>query len=186
MEINELNKALSGMDPAELALGAGLVGVVGTLMVIGMAAWFFISAIGYFKMFKKAGQRGWFAFIPLLREFAMFKMAWTVKAFVISTVLLAVAQFGAESQSALAAVAVIVCGIAWIVMQVKLVGRMAKSFGKGRGWGALLFFFPFIVTLILGFGSAEYLGSPEAQKAKAAETKEEAVAEEAAPTEGEN
>ena len=28
----------------------------------------------------------------------------------------------------------------------------------------LLFFLPFIATLILGFGSAEYLGNPEEQK----------------------
>ena len=168
MDFSELNNALSGMDPAEVALGAGLAGVVGTLMIIGMAAWFFISAIGYFKMFKKAGQRGWFAFIPLLREFAMFKMAWTLKAFAISTALAVVLQFGATAESFIAGLVVIVCGIAWFVVQIKLVVRMAKSFGKGKGWAALLFFFPFVTTLILGFGSAEYLGSPEAQKAKVA------------------
>ena len=40
----------------------------------------------------------------------------------------------------------------------------ALAFGKGKGWAAMLFFFPFIVTLILGFGSAEYLGNPEENK----------------------
>ena len=78
MNLSEINAALSGMDPADVAMGAAFVGVVGTLMAVGAAVWFFVSAIGYFKMFKKAGQRGWFAFVPLLREYAMFKMAWTV------------------------------------------------------------------------------------------------------------
>ena len=118
--MNEMNAALVGMDPAEVALGAGFVGVILALVAVAGAAWFFISAIGYFKMFKKAGQRGWFAFIPILREYAMFKMAWTVKAFIISTVLLAVVQLCGESENIILGLVVAVLGIAWIVMQVKL------------------------------------------------------------------
>ena len=166
--MNEMNAALVGMDPAEVALGAGLIGVIATLMFIGGAVWFFVSAIGYFKMFKKAGQRGWFAFIPFLREYALFKMAWTVKAFIISTALLAVVQLCGESESILLGLVVAVLGIAWIVMQVKLQMRVAKSFGKGKLWGLGLFLVPFVTSLILGFGSAEYLGNPEEQTKTAA------------------
>ena len=166
--MSEMNAALVGMDPAEVALGAGLIGVIATLMFIGGAVWFFVSAIGYFKMFKKAGQRGWFAFIPFLREYALFKMAWTVKAFIISTALLAVVQLCGESESILLGLVVAVLGIAWIVMQVKLQMRVAKSFGKGKLWGLGLFLVPFVTSLILGFGSAEYLGNPEEQTKTAA------------------
>ena len=164
MDMSAMNSALEGMAPAEVALGAGLLGIVGTLMVIGGAVWFLVSAIGYFKMFQKAGQRSWFAFIPLLREYALFKMSWTIKAFAISTVLLAVLQIFGESENLIASLAAAVCGIVWIVIQVKLVVRVAKSFGKGKGWAALLFFVPFVATLILGFGSAEYLGNLEEKK----------------------
>ena len=167
MDLSELSNALSGMDAAEVALGAGLMGVVATLMMVGAAAWFFISAIGYFKMFKKAGQRGWFAFIPILREYAMFRMSWTMQAFAINIVMLGVCQMAEEAEGVLASIAVIVCGIAWIVMQVKLVMRVAKAFGKGTGWGILLFFVPFVATMILGFGSAEYQGNPSEKKAEA-------------------
>ena len=158
MDMSAMNAALEGMAPAEVALGAGLMAIIGTLMVIGSLVWFLVSAIGYFKMFKKAGQRSWFAFIPLLREYALFKMSWTIKAFAISTVLLAVLQIFGESDNLIASLAAAVCGIAWIVMQVKLVVRVAKAFGKGKGWAVLLFFVPFIATLILGFGSARYVG----------------------------
>ena len=167
MDMSAMNAALEGMAPAEVALGAGLMAIIGTLIVIGGAVWFLVSAIGYFKMFQKAGQRSWFAFIPLLREYALFKMSWTIKAFAISTVLLAVLQIFGESDNLIASLAAAVCGIAWIVMQVKLVVRVAKSFGKGKGWAALLFFLPFIATLILGFGSAEYLGNPEEKQIQA-------------------
>ena len=138
-----LSEALNGMDAAEVALGAGLLGVIATLMMVGAAVWFFVSAIGYFKMLKKAGQRGWFAFIPLLREYALFKMAWTMKAFVISIVLLAVLRIGGGAENILLSLLATACGIAWIVIQVKLVIRLAKSFGKGGLWAVLLFFVPF-------------------------------------------
>ena len=174
MNLSEMNAALSGMDPADVAMGAAFVGVVGTLMAVGAAVWFFVSAIGYFKMFKKAGQCGWFAFVPLLREYAMFKMAWTVKAFIISTAFLAVFQICGESENILVSLVALVLGIAWIVMQVKLLLRVAKAFGKGKGWAALLFFLPFVATLILGFGNAEYLGNFETPN----------VAEESAQIEG--
>ena len=164
MNLKDMSAALSGMDPAEVALGAGLIGVIGTLLLIGGAVWFFVSAIGYFKMFKKAGQRGWFAFIPILREYGLFRMAWTLKAFIVSTALLAVVQLCGESENIILGLVVAVLGIAWIVMQVKLQLRVAKSFGKGGLWAALLFFVPFIATRILGFGSAEYLGNPETKE----------------------
>ena len=164
MDFNELNAALSGMDPAELALGAGFAAIIATLMAVGGLVWFFLSAIGYFKMFQKAGQRSWFAFIPLLREYALFKMAWTVKAFVISIVMLVALQISGMQEGLILSLLGTVCGIVWIVMQIKLVIRIAKSFGKDGVWALLLFVVPFITTLILGFGSAQYVGNGEALK----------------------
>ena len=167
MDFSEMSAALSGMDPAEVALGAGLLGVLGTLVAVGGAVWFFVSAIGYFKMFQKAGQRSWFAFIPLLREYGLFKMAWSVKAFVISIVMLAALQISGMQEGLILGLLGAVCGIVWIVMQVKLVIRLAKAFGKDGVWALLLFVVPFIATLILGFGSAQYVGNPEAKKENA-------------------
>ena len=164
MDMNELNAALSGMDPTELALGAGFAGIIVTLMAVGGLVWFFLSAIGYFKMFQKAGQRSWFAFIPLLREYGLFKMAWSVKAFVISIVMLAALQISGMQEGLILGLLGAVCGIVWIVMQVKLVIRLAKAFGKDGVWALLLFVVPFIATLILGFGSAQYVGNGEALK----------------------
>ena len=164
MSMEEFVQDLSSMDPMELALGAGLVGVIATLVVIGGIVWFFLSAVGYFKMFKKAGQRGWFAFVPVLRDYALFKMAWTLKAFVVCVVLLGAFQITSEMEGTLVGLVAAVCGIAWLVVHIKLLNRVAKSFGKGTVWVLLLLFVPFIATLILGFGSAEYLGNPETVK----------------------
>ena len=59
-------------------------------------------------------------------------------------------------------VPLLICQVAAIVavtIGIKLDIRIAKSFGKSTGWGVLLFFFSFIVSLILGFGKAEYIGN---------------------------
>ena len=167
MDLLEVNKALGGMDPADVALGAGLVGALAALIMVGTVVWFFISAIGYFKMFKKAGQRGWFAFIPVLREYALFRMSWTMQAFAVNIVLLGIFQIAEEADGVLAGIAVLAGGIAFIVIQAKLMLRVAKSFGKGTGWALLLFFVPFVATMILGFGNAEYQGNPAEKKAEA-------------------
>ena len=63
-------------------------------------------------------------------------------------------------------------GIKFLLFLILIVGfiydiifsiRLAKAFGKGTGFSIGLLFLPNIFSLILGFGSAEYLGS---QKAK--------------------
>jgi Na+-driven multidrug efflux pump len=153
MDMKELSEALSGMDPAELALGAGFVGVIGTLMAIGALVWFFLSAVGYYKMFQKAGQRGWFAFIPLLREYGLFRMAWTLKAFIISTVLLAVVQLGGDSESVIAGLVVAVVGILLAPILMRLVDCPEACFD-----GAVLYLQICIaaapITLLYNYGAA--------------------------------
>ena len=56
------------------------------------------------------------------------------------------------------------CMIIELVLNIKRDIRVAKSFGKGKGWGVLLFFFPFIISLILGYGKAEYIGNTTIKK----------------------
>lgn len=153
--MNEFSQALSGMDPGELALGAGLLGAMATLIGVFGIVWFFVSALGYFKMFQKAGQRAWMAFIPLLRDYVRFKMSWNMKAFVIYIACFAVGQILEATGNPLLTLAALVFMIVALVHMVKLDIRLARSFGKGTGWGVLLLFFPFVVSLILGFGKAE-------------------------------
>ena len=79
--MNEFTQGLENMDPTELMLGAGVVGGILVLKFIGRILWFFISAIGHRKMFQKAGEAGWKAFIPLYNDFVCFKFSWNTKLF---------------------------------------------------------------------------------------------------------
>ena len=157
--MEDLLQGLQGMDPAELALGAGMVGVIMTLIAISRVVWFFVSAIGYYKMFQKAGKAGWKAFIPLYKDFICFGFAWKTSVFwpyLIGTILIYVLP---GSDSLITGLLTLACAVVCLVLDIKLDIRVAKSFGKTKLWGVLLFFFPFIVSLVLGFGKAEYIGN---------------------------
>lgn len=159
MTMEELTQGLEGMDPVELALGAGFAGIIATLMIVGWIVWYFISAIGYRKMFLKAGEAGWKAFIPYYNNYIRFKFAWNIGPFWPFLVSLLLFQCVSSSNSLPLQLVTLVSGIIFIVFSMKLDIRVAKSFGKTAKWGVLLFFFPFIVSLILGFGKAEYIGN---------------------------
>lgn len=89
-------------------------------------------------MFTKANQPGWAILIPIYNFYILLKIAgrpgWWLLLFLIPLVNL------------------VIC------FMVAL--DIAKSFGKGTGFGLGLFFLSFIFYPILGFGSAAYQGAP--------------------------
>ena len=100
-----------------------------------------LIVVAMWKIFSKAGQPGWAAIIPIYNLFVWCKIvgrpAWWLLLW-------------------------LVCfPIFHIILSIDL----AKSFGKGVGFGIGLIFLPFIFALILGFGSATYQGPSAAPKA---------------------
>lgn len=157
MTTEEFVMELDSMDPSALLFGAGLVGIMLTIMLVVMVVVFFVSALGYRKMFLKAGYAGWKAFIPYYRNFICFKFAWNTNMFWPFLISILMIQCAPTTENLAVQLLCGAAGIIFIVFSVKLDVRIAKSFGKTATWGVLLFFFPFIVSLILGYGSAEYI-----------------------------
>ena len=62
------------------ALGLGaLVGIMATIMLISLAlsaVLYIIDVIASWKLFSKAGRRGWLAIIPLVKDCVLFKIVW--------------------------------------------------------------------------------------------------------------
>lgn len=110
--------------------GGGLI-----VLVIQLAILVLIIA-GFWKVFTKAGQPGWFSIIPIFNLFILLKIVgrpwWWLILFIIPLVNIIIAAI--------------------LSMDV------AKSFGKGIGFAIGLFFLGFIFYPILGFGKAEYQG----------------------------
>src|SRR6266481_4902488 len=97
--------------------------------------------VAMWKVFTKAGQPGWASIIPIYNLYIWCKIvgrpAWWIILMLIPFVN--------------------------IIVGIVLCIDMAKSFGKGVGFGIGLVFLGIIFLPILGFGSAQYQGAAAAE-----------------------
>jgi len=122
---------------------AGMMGAIlgGSLGLVYLAL-IVLMIIAWWKIFTKAGKPGWAAIVPIYNIIVLCEIvgrpAWWVILFLIPCVN--------------------------IVAHVMLSLDLAKSFGKDVGFGVGLIILPYIFGLILGFGSATYVGPAAAAK----------------------
>ena len=159
--INEMIAAVEAMDPEILAGGilftAGLFAAVIAYGVIR----YLMTAIGYSKMYRKAGEAGWKAFIPVFNTYNNYKIAWNGKFFFLYAALYVLFGAIANGTGIALQLAAAAAGIVMVVVDVKRNVKMAKRFGKGAGTGIALIFFPGITAMILGMGKAEFIAITE-------------------------
>ena len=107
----------------------------GIFLVVQLAIIIFLIA-SIWKVFTKAGQPGWASIIPIYNIIVMLQIVgrpwWWILLLLIPIVNLVI----------------------FIIISID----MAKSFGKGAGFGIGLFLLGIIFYPILGFGSATYQG----------------------------
>ena len=113
--------------------GSGIAGVIGVLLYLGIIV---LIIAGLWKIFAKAGKPGWASIIPFYNFIVLLEIVgkptwWIILAFV---------------------------PIVNIVIVIMVYIDLAKSFGKGVGFGLGLTFLSPIFICILGFGSAQYKG----------------------------
>ncbi len=113
-------------------------GVLQLIFFFSYILLFFVPFIlGLWKTFQKAGKNGWKCIIPIYNnmvaaEIAGKPMWWGLLCFIP------------------------IFGFIWSVWLLNL---LSKNFGKDTSFTLGLLFLPFIFFPILGFGSAQYLGS---------------------------
>lgn len=91
---------------------------------------------GFWKMFKKAGRPGWAILIPFYNIYCIFDMAWG-KGWLFLLMLVPFVN--------------VVIGIITCV-------KLAAAFGRSGWFGLGLVLLPTVFALILGWGTAEYIG----------------------------
>ncbi len=115
--------------------GAATGGAIGAIIEVLVAI---LVIAGMWKVFTKAGKPGWAAIIPIYNIIVLLqiagKPAWWFLLFCIPVVN--------------------------IVIAVIVMINVAKAFGKGTGFALGLLFLSPIFIPMLGFGSAQYIGSP--------------------------
>ena len=152
------------MTQNEAIVGLSVLGGILLTTVIISLTVYVLLIIAMWKIFTKAGEKGWKSLIPFYNAYIYYKIAgmknyfWIVicAAFVYSIV-----QSAAGQNSTIAGIVGLIYGILTMVIGIMHCYKLAKSFDKGIGYTLGLIFLPNIFTLILGFGKAEYVGNKE-------------------------
>jgi hypothetical protein len=141
-------------------LAAGIMAGLAVYLVICLILCV-IMIIANWKIFTKAGEAGWKSIIPILNTFVIFKISWKTSMFwAWLGTLIASSVFAslAGGNGGVLSVIGIICSIASGVIGIIDVHKLSKSFGHGIGFTLGLIFLSPIFTLILAFGSSEYIG----------------------------
>jgi len=105
----------------------------GTVLIVEIAL-IVLAIVGLWMTLRKADKPGWGAIIPIYNTYLIIKMAgrpgwWLILFFI---------------------------PIVNIIILLIVALDVAKNFGHGSGFGVLLWIFPMIMYLVLGFGSSQY------------------------------
>jgi hypothetical protein len=92
--------------------------------------------VAWWQVFTKSGEAGWKALIPIYNLIVILKIV------------------GREAWWVILLIIPIVSLVVWVIVAIDL----ARSFGRGTGFGLGLAFLSPIFGLILGFGSDTYKG----------------------------
>ncbi|MBR0403236.1 hypothetical protein IJI55_01660 [Candidatus Saccharibacteria bacterium] len=155
-----------------LVAGGILGGMFAVFAIVGLV-WFIMLIIGWWKMFEKAGEKGWKALIPIYDYYIAYKIAgmfpWWPVLYFLAGVILGVAFPNLTTQlnsgnvniemtgtNPLGLVLYCVVAIFAIVISIIWSFKISKAFKRGVGTAILMVFFPNIMTMVLGFGKAKY------------------------------
>lgn len=134
--------------------------------------------VAFWKMYKKAGEKGWASLIPFYSGYVLYRMTWgrgivyLIPLFLgvgsfISCVSLFVASFTYSAIGIMISWLLgIVLNIASIAMLLITKYKLSRVFGHDVDYFIGLIFLPLIFYLILGFGSSTYTCPPNHSRLK--------------------
>ncbi|MCR5128285.1 MAG: DUF5684 domain-containing protein [Lachnospiraceae bacterium] len=95
-----------------------------------------VMIVAMWKIFEKAGEAGWKSLIPFYNTYILFKIAW--------------------GNGLLFLLCLVPC--VNIVVLFIMYWKLCKAFDQGIGMYLLMLFVSPVAWLVLGFGSAQYIG----------------------------
>ena len=174
--MEQLEALLEGYSNSESFISGCVIGGI-VAFFAGIAIMFAVlQIIAAWKIFEKAGEKGWKSLIPFYNIYIFFKILgikewwfWTLLGGIIITSIMTSGTstefviVGKEIQVVFkgydtpqAIIGNIASSIIGIVTLIWVARNGARAFGKSTGFAICLFFFPDICWLILGLGKAKY------------------------------
>lgn len=160
---------INSLTPSEAAVAGGLMGGIMAVFFTFAIAWWILQIIACWKMFEKAGEKGWKAIIPIYNYYIMFKIVdmkgWFWSIFCISIIYGIICgvngydgsnpNYDFAAHPIVLVSALVVCVVA-IVSEIIYSIRTSKAFGHGGLFAAGLFFFQPLFQMIIGFGKSKF------------------------------
>ena len=166
----------SSLTNSQAAVVGGVLGGMLGVFVIAMLVFYVLTVIAGWKIFEKAGEKGWKALIPIYNLYIMYKIVGMTGWFWATIIVAVIASVIMTANSApnvyvattdeilaynfFASPLVIIALVAEIVVtavaSILYSWRLSKVFGHGVGYFIGLIFLPNIFWLILGFDKSKY------------------------------
>ena len=161
------------MTGSEQAVAAGILGAGFVVSFMLLIAFWVLLIIARWKIFTKAGEKGWKSIIPVYADYVQWRIGWKKTGMFWLMLLLvfggAIIGYATGSFVTNASGSMVytggIGGIIGIILMIVggVLGLIAMyklfvSYGHGGGFLVLYIFFPNIILLVLGFGSSQYLG----------------------------
>lgn len=128
------------------------------LLMLSCIALLVLVLIATWKIFVKAGEKGWKSLIPFYAQYIQFRIAGISKIFWIDLpvmILLLVLNWTGRNEMGVYKVLY----YSNFALQALSYGYLARAFGKKTGFCIAAAVLPVIFLPILGFGSAKYVGA---------------------------
>lgn len=148
--------------------GTALAAVMGFVMAFSFlfVAFLVLVIIARWKIFTKAGIEGWKSLIPVYSDYLEWKLSWNNTTLfwvalglaIGGSLLCNIASSSTDGGLSFLSVLGLILFLGAAVLELMQSFKLFQSFGKGVGWLVGYLFVPNIMLLVLGFGSAQYLG----------------------------
>ena len=131
-------------------------------VIIGYVVWHILQAVADWKIFSKAGRPGILAFIPIVNIYVEYGICGSKFMGLLYLVCVGITSYvsGVQEPSSTLTTVSGVASVAALVLHIVQSIKLAKSFGKGVGYGILLILFGPLARLFLGLGDSRYIGRP--------------------------
>ncbi len=147
-----ITQYFGNINPATVKAISSFLETYLVVLSIFVIVWWILQIIAVWKIFKKAGEKGWKSIIPIYNQVMLFKISGISPWFVLALIILYVLTVVPNT------IVHFIIMILSMIIQIYQYCMLAKSFGKGTAFTLGLIFLNPIFLMILGFGSSKYVG----------------------------
>ena len=158
--MNVISEALAGPEGEEIMLGVGVLASLIMVFAVIAAIGSLIYVICRWRIFTKAGEKGWKALIPYYATYTEYSITWIGILGIVMLLLFPVSGYLTSTYEVASLMYIIgtVLGLVASVIGFMQFHKLSRAFGHGFGFTLGLIFLNPIFMLILAFGKSQYVG----------------------------